>query len=44
VAYIAWATTTDSAKMISLHYAAMTALTTWMVLLAGFMVYELIAV
>jgi len=44
VAFIARATATDSAKMISPHYVVMTALTTWMVLLAGFMVYLLVAV
>jgi hypothetical protein len=30
--------------MISLHQVAMTALTAWMVILAGFMVYSLAAV
>ena len=30
--------------MISLHQVVMTALTAWMVLLAGFMVYSLVAV
>jgi hypothetical protein len=30
--------------MISLHQVAMTALTAWMVILAGFMVYLLVAV
>jgi hypothetical protein len=43
VAFVARATATDITRMIPLHYAAMTALTTWMVLLAGFMIYVLIA-
>jgi hypothetical protein len=32
-----------TATEMTLHYLAMTALTAWMVLLAGFMVYVLVA-
>jgi hypothetical protein len=41
---LARASTAYSAEMISLQHIAMTALTAWIVILAGFMIYALIAV
>jgi hypothetical protein len=44
VAFVAGASTADTAEMISLHHIAMRALTAWMAILAGILVYMLVAV
>jgi hypothetical protein len=43
VGFLAGPSTADTAEMMSLHHIAMTALTAWMVILGGLMMYMLVA-